>query len=63
MTLSFGPNSVKAMFAIAAGILTIVKGEAWIGPALPPNFVFKSAASIAIGALAVVLGLVLLSAH
>ena len=60
MGLSFGPNTIEALFAIAAGILTIVKGEAWIGPVLPPTFVLKGAGSIVVGVLAIGLGLFLL---
>ncbi len=60
--MSLGPDTIKALSAIVAGILTIAKGEAWIGPALPPTFVFKGAAAFGIGALAIGLGVFLLLA-
>ena len=63
MALSFGPNTIEGLFAIAAGILTITKGEAWIGPVFPPTFVLKGAASIVVGVLAIALGLFLLLAN
>jgi len=60
--VTLGPDAVEGLFAIVAGVLTIVKGEAWIGPALPPTFVFKGAAAFLIGALAIGLGVFLLLA-
>ena len=60
--MSLGHDTIKALFAIVAGILTIAKGEAWIGPRLPPTFAFKGAAAYGIGALAIALGLILLLA-
>jgi|APFre7841882630_1041343.scaffolds.fasta_scaffold38732_2 hypothetical protein len=60
MAMSFGPNTIQALFAILAGILTIAKGEAWIGPMFPPTFILKGAVSYVIGLVAIGLGLFLL---
>lgn len=60
--MSTGPYAIEGLFAICAGVLTIAKGEAWIGPWLPPAFVVKGPASLLIGAVAIGLGMFLLLA-
>ena len=57
--MSLGRDTIEPLLAIAAGSVTIAKGEAWIGPALSPSFVFKGAVAFAIGALTMVLGVIL----
>jgi hypothetical protein len=54
------PNRLQAIFAIVAGILTIVKRDARIGPYWPPTFTVRGLGAILIGCAAILLGVWLL---
>ena len=60
--MSFGPQVMNGLFAIAAGLFTIARGEAWLGRALPTNVVLKGPVTVLIGTLAIGVGLLQLVA-
>ena len=60
--MTIDSNQLKGILAIVAGIMTIFKMEAWIGPGWPPSFVVRGPGSILVGVLAILLGVFLLLA-
>lgn len=55
--MPLGHNVIKGIFAVGAGVLTIMKGEAWIGRGVPPTLIMKGPTTLLIGALAIGVGL------
>jgi hypothetical protein len=53
---------MDGLFAIAVGVLTIARGEAWVGRTLPQNILLKGPITVLIGTLAVGVGLLLMIA-
>jgi hypothetical protein len=54
--MPIGSHAVEGIFAIIAGVVTLVKGEAWIGR-LPATVVVKGPATTLIGVVAIGLGI------
>ena len=60
--MSLAPHAMDGLFAIAVGVLTIARGEDWVGRTLPQNVLLKGPITVLIGTLAVGVGLLLMIA-